>query len=467
MKTGIKIAGKLTLLVTAAALMWIVLTPFFRKDPGSSAYQLSLLPEDSVDVLVLGSSHAQYSINPGVIYDHSGIYSFVMGSGCQPMIMSYYFLEEALKTQHPDVVLLDVFTMLPSQAICYADGMFYVAASQMSGQTRIDAMHEIDNAEKIQEYLIDLPITHDRWKEEGFYKRSIDGMFGFVPMQPTDFTDRYVAEIQPSAENVSLRSKDVDALNRIIYLCDNQGIELILMKSIFDRTEKDVSALNEVKKIADEHDVVFLDFHDLADEIGFMFGKDGDSWHNTTWGAEKVSRYLSDYLVDHQLVSHQMNDQMEKVYQGLAETSVRWLFEENVDIYSVMAYAAEYDVTVLVRYQGNAQPSYITEYENQALRSIGIDFDFLENGDQNLYAVIQHGKTVKQSNEGFEIEMDGTNVSIQDLEIIVGNQSFTQLGELELIFCGNDFSWFYEMPMDVHTKAFWKNGCAGWMCFGQ
>lgn len=467
MKTICKIAGKIMILVLSTVLMWILLTPVFRKNPSTSAYQLSLLPENSLDVLVLGSSHAQYSVNPGVIYDHSNLYSFVMGSGCQPMIMSYYFLEEALKTQHPDVVILDIFTMLPSQSVCYADGMFYLAGSQLSGDTRIQAINDIDNEDKIKEYLNDLPITHDRWKEEGFYKRYIDGMMGFVPLQPSDFSMRYVAEMQPSGDSVELRKKDVDALMRIFDLCKNENIELILMKSIFDRTQKDVDALDAVRMIAEENGIIWIDFHDLADEMNFMFGMDGESWHHTTWGAEKVSSYLAQFLIDKKLCSHKVYEEIEPIYQNLAAASVQWLFEQNEDIYTLMKHAARYDVTVIVRYLGNETANYLGEYENHALNKMGIDFDFIENCDQNYYAVIQNREVVMASSEPFELDVNGTSISIQEHDIKAGNRKFSSLGELEIIFCGNDFSWFQEMPLDVHTKAFWKNGCAGWVCFGE
>ncbi len=467
MKTGMKIAGKLFLLVLSASLMWLILTPVFRKNPSSSAYQLSLLPENSIDVLVLGSSHAQYSVNPGVIYDHSDLYTFVLGTGCQPMIMSYYYLEEALKTQSPEVVILEVFTMLPSQAVCYADGMFYVAASQMSGQTRIDAINEIDNAEKIQEYLYDLAITHDSWREEGFYRRGIDGLFGYVPMQPTDFSSRYVAMVEPSEKEVELKQKDVSALKRIVSLCEEKGIQLILMKTVFDRTQGDVSALNQVKAISAENQVPFIDFHDLVDEMEFTFGPDGDTWHNTIWGAEKVSKILANYLVENQLCHHVENPVLEPLYQNLANESVKWLLEKNVDIYKLMNHALDYKMSVIVRYLGNDQSSAIGQYENETLNKMGLNFDFIENGDLDYYAVVQNGEVVKDGQKPFDIELNGTLISIDEQEIRIGNQNIVNLGELELIFCGNDFSWIHEMPLDVHSKAFWKNGCAGWVCFGN
>ena len=56
-----KIAFKIMILLVVTSVLVVYLSPIFRKDESSSASQLRKLPENSVDILVLGSSHAQYS----------------------------------------------------------------------------------------------------------------------------------------------------------------------------------------------------------------------------------------------------------------------------------------------------------------------------------------------------------------------------------------------------------------------
>ena len=59
------------------------------------------LPEDTLDIVVLGSSNAQYSYVPEYTYLDDNLYSYVLGSACQPIKVSYEMLKEALKTQKP------------------------------------------------------------------------------------------------------------------------------------------------------------------------------------------------------------------------------------------------------------------------------------------------------------------------------------------------------------------------------
>lgn len=68
------------------------------------------LDNDSVDVLFLGSSHAFETYNTSVLWDEYGIASFVLGGSAQPMWNTYFFMKEALKTQTPELIVLDAFS---------------------------------------------------------------------------------------------------------------------------------------------------------------------------------------------------------------------------------------------------------------------------------------------------------------------------------------------------------------------
>ncbi len=67
------------------------------------------LEEDSLDILVLGSSHAYVDINPAVLWSEYGIAAYDLCGSNQPMWNTYYYLKEALKTQTPKVVVLEAY----------------------------------------------------------------------------------------------------------------------------------------------------------------------------------------------------------------------------------------------------------------------------------------------------------------------------------------------------------------------
>ena len=72
-------------------------------------YQGLYNKDSSYDVLFMGSSHMNGMMDPSVLYDKYGITSFNYATGGQPVNVTYYLLKEALKTQSPKIVVLDLY----------------------------------------------------------------------------------------------------------------------------------------------------------------------------------------------------------------------------------------------------------------------------------------------------------------------------------------------------------------------
>src|SRR5699024_10463197 len=69
--------------------------------PDLSMKEFYDLDKNSAQVLVLGSSHTTLGFSPIECYKQTGITSFNLSTAKQPMEVSYYLLEEALKSQSP------------------------------------------------------------------------------------------------------------------------------------------------------------------------------------------------------------------------------------------------------------------------------------------------------------------------------------------------------------------------------
>ena len=94
-KTVVRITGFLLILLMVLA----GINRVFKMKYGDGIYSLTKFYEqkkDSVDVLVLGSSHAFENINTGTLWDEYGMASYVLGGSRQPSWNTYYYLKEAL-----------------------------------------------------------------------------------------------------------------------------------------------------------------------------------------------------------------------------------------------------------------------------------------------------------------------------------------------------------------------------------
>ena len=116
------------------------------------------LEEYSMDILFMGTSHTYYGFNPSVIYEKTGLNSYVFAGECQPISVTYHYLVEALKTQKPKLIVLDVFALLPSANKCQTDGIIKVNVENLKfSRNKIDALKLIKN-ENLWENLLDVSI---------------------------------------------------------------------------------------------------------------------------------------------------------------------------------------------------------------------------------------------------------------------------------------------------------------------
>ena len=471
----LKILLKCVLVLAFFVCTWNFLTPYFRESRSKEGDSFHNLPADSIDVLALGSSHIQYAFNPGVFYTETGSYSYVLGSQCQPMSMSYYMLEEALKTQHPSVVIIDVFTLLNQSAVCYSEGMYYLAIQQMTGSTRGKAAAEFGDFQTRLSYQYDFLMNHSNWKTMDWSDwntirvrgKAIPGLLndlGYARQEPVSYLHTPLNVPQADGSG-TLSEKNRSDLDRIIQLCQDNGIHPIFIKTPYTIDQTDENQLAAVWKYLDSKNVEHIDFIAKAAELNWFTDLDGDTWHNNSWGSEIVTRYLAETIEKEGLITgHQENemvaDQLEKSVRANAASLMN---ANNIDIYSMLTFAAKYPCTVAVRYSGKKTTS-ITSVENSMLQTAGLNHDFVKDCAEDYYALIQDGKVVKESDEPFETSLNGTDIAIAADSITINGSPQGAAGEMELCFCSDDFSWLNPISIDYSSRYFWKNGCSGWDC---
>ncbi|MBQ9327984.1 MAG: hypothetical protein IJ225_05560 [Solobacterium sp.] len=461
---------KLVLLGAIAIVSWVKLTPYFRLDRNIDGDQMRNFPKGTIDVLALGSSHIQYAFNPGVLYARTGYYGYVFGSVCQPFSESYYLLEEVLKTQHPEVVVVDVFTLLPQSQVCYADGTYYIAMDMMSGETRYAASNGIPadvDEETVLGYTYDLYMNHDNWKSmdlsqfEEIVKNGSpdDGIawgLGYVDQEP-EVIQYTPLEVYEPETVVELSEREKYWIDRFQQLCEEEQIHLIFVKTPYQEDQADADKLAGIWKYLKEKKIEYIDFLDLAEELEWFLDMDGDTWHNNTWGAEIVTNYLSDYIESRKYVrSHQKNEDVERVYIEASHRTAKYLLDyKNENIYRLMDEASLYPCMILFRYQGEATSS-IGEYEAEALNKLGLSHDFLEDKEEDYYAIVVDGVNIKDDSEPFETIINGKTITFTKEDILIDGASTGQLGEMQIIFLDEDWEWINPIAIDYASGWFWK-----------
>lgn len=436
------------IVVLIFGLSYQILTEtYINKEIDNDGSSFHNLPPNSMDVLVLGSSHAQYSFCPAFFYDDTGLYSYVLGSGGQPLEMSYEMLKEGLKTQSPKLVILEVFTAMPLRSNAEADYNYISPEYQMTGQEKYNAINYLPE-DKRKQYLNDFITTHNDWKEDWVDFNKINNAIKKVKNEITNTTELDYSKIgiemgykinypQLPVDNywypynthnyldVTLDELDQQSLNNIYNLCQEKGIELLLYKTPIDSLDQEnISYLHKVWEWADSKNIRYVDFIELSPELDFNMWLHSDSYHCYFNGASIVTARLADEVLNNNYsFNHQDNAVIEEINKKESSnvTSDYFTYECNPSKYLVRM--RNYSDLLLVRYNHSKVGNTIAKF----LRNYNID------PNNNFYGIFDNGELIDYSNEELRIDYQGHSYVINSNEISIdGEIKDTSGGELTL-----------------------------------
>lgn len=307
-----------------------VLTPkkyFDNEWPTTSTYKgFYQMEENSIDVLFLGSSHAAACFNPQKIYNDYGIRSYNLGCEQQNLLVSYYWLKEALQYQKPKTVILDLYMLFeydPTEPLNTTEPCTRMAMDAMKwSKVKYEAVKAIcanDETQSFNSYLFKNIRFHTRWTnltEQDFTFRALEKhceLKGYAPLATRGVNVNL--NYQPMAgydESIIGNPMPLmnDYLNQIKMLCSENNIKLVLVKTPgrwwFPERH------NYALKYAQDNNLDFVDFNlvETYNACGFEYTQDmADDDHCNIWGAEKVSSYLAQLFMEPSVPNETMDVQ--------------------------------------------------------------------------------------------------------------------------------------------------------------
>jgi len=296
-------------------------------------------PENSIDVLVVGSSHTFIDVNTGMLWENYGIPSFVIGGSLQPFWNSYYFIKEAMNYQQPQLIVLEAFA-------CDVDfdyGEEGMVINNVSGMrmnmNKLEAIRaSVTDVDGIIDFSLLFRQYHTRYDEltiddvapEYADPVRFENNKGFYDYLGTYPITRPVCDMDD--EVVPMPNKEEYYYRLIIEYCQEQGIPLMIMVSP-DGAYNPLSRghYNYAREIAEEYGVEFVDYNEYYDEIGLNFETDfGDIGHLNYLGNRKFTSVLGEHLVDQYGLTDRRSD-TSGLYDSWHENYL--YLEERVDNY--------------------------------------------------------------------------------------------------------------------------------------
>ncbi|MDY3903214.1 hypothetical protein [Peptoniphilus sp.] len=289
---------------------------------------------EDYNAMFFGSSHTYCSFEPLVIYENTGVKSYVLGSQKQPLQITASYVKEALRIKHPSVIFVDIQSSIykiqedASVVNSYSD---YLPMSKNKIEMIVKKVPKEFKAISI------LPLVsyHSRWDElkdedYNFDKNSYkDYLKGYVLLkgQSKDFKkdivqdkDIYLNSISAFDEKNYLK-ENLKAFDEIIDLANRNGVKLYFVKTPVYDYNLYKKNINTIENYLEKKGATFIDFNKFYDEINLTKDDFYDPHHLNVKGAEKFNLFFIDYM------------KKEGIFQENLANDKAW--QENIKIYDI------------------------------------------------------------------------------------------------------------------------------------
>ena len=261
---------------------------------------------NTIDAVMIGSSPVYPCISNPMIYGDMGITLYPLASNMQRPVATRYLVEEALKTQSPELFIFEMRmwtaedeNLLGNMAHTreVTDNMKY----SVNRIKTINAMVE-EPSERLS-YYFDIFKYHSNWKTlallsqlRTFMYEYPDDYKGFVP-----FTTVGPAE---KTDNAGITDREPIPAEQEEYLMDllsyirEKNLNALFVIVPYDVKEDEQKKINYISDIITKEGYNFLDMNQYVDEIGIDNDVDYKDYgtHTNIVGAYKVTKWFEDYL---------------------------------------------------------------------------------------------------------------------------------------------------------------------------
>lgn len=289
----------------------------------SGIYGFHKEPENSIDVALVGPSETYTSFYSPLAYEKFGFTSYALAVGgmrgsCYPSA-----IREMEATQNPQVYVLELYGFI------YRD-----QKDEPSIRAWIDSLPNSKNRDETIQEVVDPEQREDYQKKykkyHGNWVNRADCMNAFLDKARMDrqgysitknfATETFAAPPNGETMNYAISKEGMKYLKEFLDYLKDQGIKNVL----FVRTPEQIQynghpSVNEAVNLIREYGFDYLDMYGLQKEIGIDPETDFyNPFHCNIYGAEKVTAYLGQYLMDHYEINMDHSEEVTEEWEHCA-----------------------------------------------------------------------------------------------------------------------------------------------------
>lgn len=322
------------------------------------------LEDDTVDVLILGSSHAFEDFNTGVLWNEYGIASYILAGSVQPMWNTYYYLKEALKTQTPELIVLEGFCVNRDQEFIDDSRIIKNTYGLKWSLDKLNAIKISSPKERWMEFIPEYTQYHTRYTElskADFYSNQGNPLYedwkGFGCAMAT--TSLEAIDVSGVENRNPLFEKSEEYYRKTIELAQENNIPIVVVISPYAGINENTSSLyNTASDIAAEYGVDFINCNLFLGEIGINYATDAaDTNHLNYKGNQKFSHYIGRLLKDSYAISDRREDPKYVSWQRNADYISQMIYNQELremtDIHVISEKILNKDYRLIISVDGN------------------------------------------------------------------------------------------------------------------
>ena len=416
----------------------------FKFKYGDGIYNLTKyyeLDENSVDILFLGSSHSYQSFNTGTLWDEHGFSTYILGGALQPTWNTYYYLNEALKTQTPKLIVLEGYCTLIEKDYSSVTNIIKNNFGLKWSPEKIESLLISVPEGDIKDYLLEYMQYHSRYSEISYSdflsnqgNPLYDNWKGYGCNTSTTPFESYL-DVSENSERIELSEKTEKYYRKIIELAQEKGIPIMVVIAPYAGiNDYEQSYFNKANDIADEMRVPFLNCNLYVDEIGLDYSEDAaDNAHLNYRGSQKLTRYFGKYIASRYDIPDHRGEKEYSSWQNDADYIRRMInnqeIKEETEIMSLASTINNNDYWVIVSCKNSSNVS--SKNTNRFLASLGIqekEFSgisyLVSNKQQWISDENNNNYYTNDSIHSFHFACNYDDHEKADLSVVIDNEEF-------------------------------------------
>lgn len=273
------------------------------------------------DVIFVGDCEVYENFSPVALWNEYGINSYIRGSAQQYIWQSYYLLEDTLRYHKPKVVVFNIQSLQYDESQSEAYNRMTLEGMKWS-RAKVGSINaSMTEDEHFIDYVFPILRYHDRWKE--LTSDDVKYMFKTKPITFNGYymrTDVLPAKDVPEGrpmEDYSFGDKAWEYMDKIRTLCEENDIELVLIKapSLYPYWYDEYEA--QVEDYASKYNLTYINFLEHQDETKVDYNTDtyDGGLHMNLSGAEKLSHYIGPILLEHGATDRRGDETLSDIWQ--------------------------------------------------------------------------------------------------------------------------------------------------------